>query len=390
MKSDRTIAVLEGDGIGPEVMRAAIRVLEGVGFEANYRYLDVGWEFWCREGNALPARTLDGLKGCDAALFGAITSKTRSEADVELISDLHGCGFVYTSPIVKLRQQLDLFSAIRPCRSLAGNPLNARDNIDLVVFRENTEGLYGGIEWFPVPEQVLQSIADPDTGHPERMKRWLSMPHTDVALSTRVMSRSGCERIVRSAFEYAQQHGRTKVTLLEKPNVLRATGQLMCDVFREVAESYPDLQSEVANIDAACMHLVMSPERFDVIVAENMFGDIVSDLAAGLVGGLGFAPSANVGESFAVFEPTHGSAPDIAGQGIANPTGMILAAAMMLRWLGDDRRALAVEDAVQTALLAGKIDTPDVTGHVGDGTTQSVTESILKAVEYSRNREVEV
>lgn len=374
------IAILPGDGIGPEVMSSARAVLEAVGFHADYTEGDVGWRCWREEGDALPPRTIELLQHSDACLFGAITSKPADEADAELIPALRGTGLRYTSPIVRLRQQFDLYAAVRPCRAIPGNPLNIRDDTDIVVFRENTEGLYGGIEWHPLPRALAAQMADPATGHPARMQRWIDADPDDVALSTRLMSRQGCERIARAAFRFAEANHRRRVTLVEKPNVLRATGALMTRAFRRVASEFPAIEAREANIDAACMQMVTDPARFDVIVAENMFGDIVSDLAAGLVGGLGFAPSANLGDRFAVFEPTHGSAPDIAGLGIANPTAMILSAAMMLDWLGRRDLASRVRAAVESLVADRLIDTPDVAGPDicrGSGTTRSVTERVI-------------
>ena len=375
------IAVLPGDGIGSEVMTAALAVLDGVGFEAEYIHGDVGWEWWRREGDPLPPRTIELLRSSTCALFGAITSKAEAECERELDPPLRGRGLRYTSPIVRLRQMFELHTALRPCRAFPGNPLNVRDDIDIVVFRENTEGLYGGIEWNGIPEPLAHQMADAETGHPQRMRRWFEAGLESVALSTRFVSRAGCERITRAAFAFAEANGRRSVTLLEKPNILRATGGLMTSVFREVAREHPGIEAREANIDSACMQLVTDPMRFDVIVAENMFGDIVSDLGAGLVGGLGFAPSANLGDTFALFEPTHGSAPDIAGRGIANPIAMILSCAMMLRWLGEFDKAEAVESAVASVIADGLVDTPDVRGPAGCGTTTSITNHILDRLE---------
>ncbi|TVQ61775.1 MAG: isocitrate/isopropylmalate dehydrogenase family protein [Phycisphaerales bacterium] len=354
------IALLPGDGIGPEVLHAARRVLDALAFEAEYIECDVGWRFWQTEGDALPERTIRALESCDAALFGAITSKPATEAEKELPPELRTGARRYTSPIVRLRQHFDLHTAIRPCRAYAGNPRNIRDATDLVVFRENTEGLYGGIEWRTLPEPLARVMSDPEHGHPDRMRRWFELGLDQVSLSTRFVSRPGAERIARSAFDYARAHGRRRVTLLEKPNVLRETGGVMTERFRAVASEFPEIDASEANMDAACTQLVMQPERFDVIVAENMFGDIVSDLAAGLVGGLGFAPSGNIGDRFAVFEPTHGSAPDIAGQNLANPIAMLLSARMMLEWLARDELAERLEAAIAGLIRDGLANTRDV------------------------------
>lgn len=378
----RRIALLPGDGIGTEVVSAAIRVLDAAGFEAEYLHADVGWHYWRTEGDALPARTIELLRRCDAALFGAITSKPAEEAANELSPVLRARGLKYASPIVRLRQLFDLHTALRPCRAYAGNPRNIRDDIDIVVFRENTEGLYGGIEWHPLPESVARAMADETHGHPTKMRRWFDAGLENVALSTRFISRQGCERIVRAAFRFAVSHARRRVTLFEKPNVLRETGGLFTRIFRQVAAEFPAIEAREANIDSACMQMVTDPGRFDVVVAENMFGDIVSDLAAGLVGGLGFAPSANIGGRFAVFEPTHGSAPDIAGRGIANPIAAVLAARMMLQWLGEREIADRVESAVASLIADGQANTPDVAGSDAPGTTESITQNLIERLAH--------
>ncbi|MBY0114189.1 MAG: isocitrate/isopropylmalate dehydrogenase family protein [Phycisphaerales bacterium] len=378
----RRIALLPGDGIGAEVISAAIRVLDAAGFEAEYLRGDVGWHYWCTEGDALPARTVELLRRCDAALFGAITSKPGDEAAAELAPALRSRGLKYSSPIVRLRQLFDLHTALRPCRAYPGNPRNIRDDIDIVVFRENTEGLYGGIEWHPMPESVARAMADETHGHPAKMRRWFDAGLDNVALSTRFISRAGCERIVRAAFQYAVKNDRRRVTLLEKPNVLRETGGLFTRVFRQIAAEFPTIEAREANVDSACMQMVTDPVRFHVVVAENMFGDIVSDLAAGLVGGLGFAPSANIGDRFAVFEPTHGSAPDIAGRGIANPIAAILAARMMLEWLGEHEIAARVESAVASLIADGLVNTPDVAGPEAPGTTESITRQLIERLAH--------
>ena len=255
---------------------------------------DIGWEFWCKEGNALPERTVKALKDTTCALFGAITSKPQDKAKEELSPELKGKGLSYFSPIVGLRQLFNLHTNMRPCKSYPGNPLNYRGNkitnpsgedvpIDQVVFRENTEGMYGGVEFFPLPESVYTALcANP------KMKKWKDKAGLEnIALSTRIMSVQGCTNICKQAFEYAKKTGRKRVTLIEKPNVLRETGGLMTHCFRDVAKNYPDIWADEVNIDAICMWMFKNPQDYSVLVAENMFGDIVSDLCAGLVGGLG-------------------------------------------------------------------------------------------------------
>ncbi|MCH8164609.1 MAG: isocitrate/isopropylmalate dehydrogenase family protein [Planctomycetes bacterium] len=349
------IAWMPGDGTGRDVMDAARIVLDAIGFDAEYVPADIGWEFWCSEGDALPPRTIDILKTTDCALFGAITSKPKDEAAEELAPQLQDKGLSYFSPIVKLRQLLNLHTNLRPCKAYAGNPLNFRDDIDLVVFRENTEGMYGGVEFHPLPQSVFDALClNP------KMKRFGDKGLENLALSTRIMSRQGCQSIVRQAFEYAKKHGRKSVTLVEKPNVLRETGGLMTRVAREVADHYPDIPLWETNIDAMCMWLVRKPQEYDVLVAENMFGDIISDLAAGLVGGLGFASAANIGDDYAVFEPTHGSAPKYAGQYKVNPTAMLLTVKLMFDWLGEKELAQRLEHAVATVIREHKVGTYDV------------------------------
>jgi 3-isopropylmalate dehydrogenase len=304
----------------------------------------------------LPQRTIDLLKKTDVALFGAITSKPRDEAAEELDPELRDKGYVYFSPIVKLRQLFNLHTNMRPCKAYPGNPLNLKDGIDIVIFRENTEGLYAGIEYHPVPEEVFAVMKKT---HPKASK-FEGVNLDDMAISTRIMTRKGCRNIVTQAFEYAKKFGRKSVTVVDKPNVLRETGGLMIRTAREVAKDYPGIELWETNIDAQCMWLVKNPQDYEVMAAENMFGDILSDLAAQLVGGLGFACSGNIGDNYAVFEPTHGSAPKYYGQNKVNPTAMILTAKMMLDWLGETDKAKAVEDAVAAVILEKKVGTYDV------------------------------
>jgi isocitrate/isopropylmalate dehydrogenase len=363
-----SIAWMPGDGIGNDVMDAARLVLDAMKLDAEYIHTDIGWDFWCKEGNPLPDRSIKTLQSTTCGLFGAITSKPQDEAKDELIPELKGKGLVYFSPIVKLRQLFNLHTNMRPCKSYPGNPLNYRGTaignpsgadvpIDQVVFRENTEGSYGGVEFFPLPENVYTALcANP------KMKPWKDKGLENVALSTRIVSVQGCTNICRQAFEFAKKNGRKRVTLVEKPNVLRETGGLMTRIFRKLANEYPAIRADEANIDAICMWMFKNPQDYDVIVAENMFGDIVSDLCAGLVGGLGFAPSANLGDKYAVFEPTHGSAPKYAGQYKVNPIAMLLTARLMLEWLKETDRANALESAIARVIKEGKARTYDMGG----------------------------
>ncbi len=351
------IAVLPGDGVGREVMEAAMMVLKKLEVDADYVYGEIGWEYWCKEGNALPDRTIKMLKETDACLFGAITSKPKEDAAAELDPSLRGKGLSYFSPIVRLRQEFDLYTNLRPCKAYPGNPLNYRENIDLVIFRENTEGMYAGVEFFPLPQTVRDALLI----HP-KMKAFKDTPLNEIALSTRIMTKKGCARIVRAALEYARKNKRRSVTIVEKPNVLRETGGLMLGVSREIAKEYPEIPFKEANVDAMCMWLVKNPHDYDVLVAENLFGDIISDLGAQLVGGLGFASAGNIGDKYAVFEPTHGSAPKYAGQYKVNSMAMLLAAKMMLEWLGEREKAKRLEEAIAEVIKEGKVRTYDMGG----------------------------
>ncbi|MEM0457157.1 MAG: isocitrate/isopropylmalate dehydrogenase family protein [Nitrososphaerota archaeon] len=372
------IAVLPGDGIGVEVIKAALMVLEAANFDAEYIHGDIGWEFWCKEGNPLPDRTLKIIKETDCALFGAITSKPKEDAEKELAPELRGKGFTYYSPIVRLRQELDLYACVRPCKAFSGNPLNYRDGIDIVIFRENTEGLYAGVEFYPLSRKVFDALCEN-----VRMKEFEKFGLENVAVSLRVMTKQACERIVRAAFEYARKHKRRSVTVVDKPNVLRETGGLMLSVARKIAAEYPDIEYREANVDAMCMWMLKNPLEHDIIVAENMFGDILSDLAAQLVGGLGFAYSGNIGDNYAIFEPVHGSAPKHAGKNKANPIAAIMAGKMMVEWLGEVEVARAIEEAVAEVILEGKLRTYDMGGQT---TTTEMAEGIASKVAKKTKR----
>ncbi|MCF7804538.1 MAG: isocitrate/isopropylmalate dehydrogenase family protein [Candidatus Marinimicrobia bacterium] len=366
------IAWLPGDGVGSEVMEAARMVLDALPFDAEYLPGDIGWEFWKSEGDPLPERTLNVLRETDACLFGAITSKPAGEANEELDPVLQGKGYEYFSPIVRLRQEFNLHTNLRPCKAYPNNPLNYRDGIDLVIFRENTEGMYGGVEFHPLPDEVFEALSV----HP-KMKKFEKFGLENIALSTRIMTRQGCENIVHQAFEYAKKFNRKSVTVVDKPNVLRETGGLMLRTARQVAQDYPDIPLYETNIDAQCMWLLKNPHDYDVLVAENMFGDILSDLSAQLVGGLGFACAGNIGDEYAVFEPTHGSAPKYAGQYRVNPIAMILSTKMMLEWLGESEDARRIESAVTEVISNGKIRPRDMGG---DATTLEVAKAIAEKV----------
>ena len=367
------IACLPGDGVGNDVMEAAHIVLKAVNLDAEFIYGDIGWEFWKKEGNPLPDRTITLLKETDCCLFGAITSKPNEDAQKELIPALQNKGIMYSSAIVRLRQELNLHTNLRPCKAYPGNPLNYRDDIDLVVFRENTEGLYAGVEFRPVTEPVFKALMT----H-KKMKRFADTPLDDMAVSCRIFTKKGCQNIIRQAFEYAQKHNRKTVTLVEKPNVIRETSGMMVQEARAIAKEYPDIELWETNVDAMCMWLVKNPQDYDVLVASNMFGDIISDLAAQIVGGLGFAASGNIGDNYAVFEPTHGSAPKYAGQYKVNPTAMILSVKLMLDWLGERRSAQRLDYAIASVIKEEKFRTYDMGG---SNTSLEVAEEVARKYE---------
>jgi isocitrate/isopropylmalate dehydrogenase len=352
------IAWLPGDGVGVEVMEAARIVLDRIGFDAEYTHGDIGWEFWRTEGDAFPARTVDLLKTVDAAMFGAITSKPLKAAEAELVDSLKGKGLQYRSPIVRMRQTFDLYNCLRPCKAYPGNPLNYKEGLDLVVFRENTEDLYAGVEFSPVPAELAETLGKLS----KAFAPFGALPGTEYAVSCKINTKKGSERIARAAFDFARAFGRKKVTIVHKANVVRATDNLFLEQAREVAKGFPEIQLDEANIDALTMWLLKNPFNYDVLVAPNLYGDIISDLCAQMVGGLGFGCSGNIGTTLAVFEPTHGSAPKYAGMYKVNPIATILAAKMMLDWLGETEKAAKIEQAVAAVIAEGKARTYDMGG----------------------------
>lgn len=386
---------MPGDGIGEVVMPEAIRVLDAVGFEAKYIEAPIGWKYWQQEGDPLPQRTIDLLTKHKLGLFGAITSKPKKAADAELAPALQGKGLVYYSPIVKMRQLFDLDICIRPCISFPGNPLNfirrsasggvEEPKVNVVIFRQNTEGLYSGVEWTNPPAQVRAALET----HP-KMKAYKNVPGEDLAVSCRVLTRGACQRIIREAFDHAKRFGYSSVTLCEKPNVIRETSGMMEDEAKTIAKEYTGIALWSVNIDALMMWLTKNPEDYGVIVASNMFGDIISDGFAGLVGGLGFACSANIGREVAVFEPTHGSAPKYAGlhPPIVNPIAMILSACMMLDHIGESLKAERIRKAVALAVAEGKVRTYDMAKlrggaeaiAKGAASTTQMTDAILEKI----------
>lgn len=322
------IAVIPGDGIGSEVMESTITVLNNLNLDFNYIYGEAGDACLEKTGYALPEKTIEIVKNADACLFGAAGE---TAADV----------------IVKLRQEMKMFANLRPVKSYP-NTNSLAENIDFIIVRENTEGLY---------------IADKEEFTDEG------------AVAKRVITREAEERIIDYAFQYAKDNNKSKVTGVHKANVLKKSDGLFKDIFYEVGEKYPDIEKEDFYVDATAMYLITQPEKFEVIVTTNLFGDILSDEGAGLVGGLGLIPSANIGNDGALFEPVHGSAPDIAGKGIANPIAMILSAVMMLKYLGENESGEKLENAILKLLTDAKVLTGDLGGNA---TTNEVTNEIIK------------
>jgi len=362
-----TVITMPGDGIGNQVLPEALRVLKAVEFDAEYIHADIGWECWRREGNALPQRTIDLLAKHKLGLFGAITSKPKKEAEAELNPELKGKGYSYFSPIVTMRQRFHLDTCVRPCISFPGNPLNfirkrtdggfEEPVVNVVVFRQNTEGLYAGVEWTNPPDQVRAALATHS-----KFKPFAAVPGADLAISVRIITRNAARKICKAAFEWAKKQGYKSVTICEKPNVLRETSGMMEDEAKAVAKEFPGIALWSTNIDAQTMWLTKNPEDYGVVVASNLFGDVISDAFAGLVGGLGFAASGNIGDEVAVFEPTHGSAPKYAelNPPIVNPIAMFLSAVMMLENIGEIDQAVRIRDAIAAVVKEGKVRTYDM------------------------------
>ncbi|HXI94346.1 MAG TPA: isocitrate dehydrogenase (NAD(+)) [Blastocatellia bacterium] len=328
------ITLIPGDGIGPEVTGATISVLRATGFEADWETFVVGAEALSRFGDPLPQDLIDSIKRNKIALKGPVATPI-------------GTGFVSSN--VRLRKALDLYANLRPIKSLTGVP-SRYENIDLIVVRENTEDLYSGLEHEVVPG-VVESL--------------------------KIITDKASRRIARYAFEYARLEGRKRITAIHKANIMKLSDGLFLRCFREVAEEYPEIQADDLIVDNTCMQLVINPNQFDMLLLENLYGDIVSDLCAGLIGGLGVAPGANIGEEIAVFEAVHGAAPTIAGRGIANPTALLLTAVLMLKHLKERERAQRIQAALEKVLAEGNVLTRDLGGQA---TTLDFTEAIIHAL----------
>lgn len=394
-----TVVTMPGDGIGKQVLPEALRLLHAVGFDADYIHADIGWDCWCRGGNALPQSTIGLLAKHKLGLFGAITSKPKKQAEMELWPELRGKGYSYFSPIVTMRQTFNLDTCIRPCISFPGNPLNfvrKRVNggveepfVNVVVFRQNTEGLYTGVEWTNPSDQVRAALATHS-----KFKPFSAVAGADLAVSVRIITRQAAHNICKAAFDWAQKYGYTSVTICEKPNVLRETSGMMEDEAKAVSKEYPGIALWSTNIDAQTMWLTKNPEHYGVVVASNLFGDVISDAFAGLVGGLGFAASGNIGTEVAVFEPTHGSAPKYAelDPPIVNPIAMFLSAMMMLQHIGEIEKARQIRQAIAAVIKEGKVRTYDMMRLPGSAkaiaqgaaTTVQMTDAVIGKLDIDR------
>ena len=339
MTTKRTlVSLIEGDGIGPEIAAATVKALDAAGAQVDWERVDAGLAGVERHKDPLPQATIDSLKKTQVALKGPLATPS---------------GGGYRSVNVTLRQQFDMYANVRPAKTIPGVP-SRYTNVDLVIVRENTEDLYAGVEHYVDPRRTAaESIA--------------------------IITKFGSERCIVYAFEYARRHGRKRITLVHKANILKMSNGLFLDTGKEVAARYPDIQFDDMIVDATAMKLVLQPERFDMIVTMNLFGDILSDLTAGLIGGLGVAPAANIGDSgCAMFEAVHGTAPDIAGKGIANPTGLMLSAAMMLDHLHQDDAAARLRKGVIAALANAETRTGDLGGKMN---TAGYTDAVIRLMD---------
>jgi isocitrate dehydrogenase (NAD+) len=323
------VTLIKGDGIGPSIMEEAVKIIDASGVKINWEEADAGMAAFDKHGSPLPDETLASIEKNRVAFKGPLTT-------------LEGKGF--RSINVEMRRKFNLYANVRPAKIWKGVNTPFKD-VDIVIVRENTEGLYSGLEHFLTREK-------------------------DIAESLAVVTKKGSENIIEYAFKYAKDNDRKKVTVCHKANILKYTQGLFLDTAKEVATRYPDVEFETMIIDATCMHMVMKPQQFDVVVTTNMFGDILSDLTAGLVGGLGLIPGANIGEDCALFEAVHGSAPDITGKNLANPTAVIMAGVMMLNHLGEHQAADRVQLAVEKVIGEGVYVTPDLNADSKAGTIE--------------------
>ncbi|EJF97910.1 molybdenum cofactor synthesis domain-containing protein [Bartonella vinsonii subsp. arupensis Pm136co] len=360
----KKVLVLPGDGVGPEVCDAALMVLEQFQLPIELSYGAIGWECWKQEGDPVPQATWQKINDCDAVLLGAVTCSGKEAALKELAPHLRERQLPYVSPVVQLRQKLGLFANIRPVRYIVGS----KRPFHFCVIRENSEGLYAGLDFRGVSPETATWLK-----HPNLTKYGLE----EAAWTVQLQTRFGLERLFEYAFSYARRYGFKRVTFADKPNVMRESGQFAQEIFEKVAENYSEIEADIHNVDAVALWIVTKPEQFGVIVAENMFGDILSDLGAGVMGGLGLAPSANVGSKIAYFEPVHGSAPRLAGQNKANPSAMLYTTALLLEHLGFQDAAQQLSESVDQVIRAGKTVTYDLGGLA---TTRQMAEAVLHSL----------
>lgn len=344
------IALLAGDGVGVDICDALKILFTRLPFDFKFVDADIGYNCWKRTNDPLPPKTLEILKKTDCAFLGAVTTKIPNNNIDSSQPVIENPDFKqYYNPLHKLYQHLNLYLCVRPAKSFPNNPLNYRDNIDITVFRESTEGIYTGLEYFPIPDDLYKAFNTQD------------IP-TNAAISIRSITKTASERLIKAAFEFAAKHNKDRITIVHKANVLKVTDGIFLEEARSVSKGYQNIQYEEISIDSFCLALLKNPSHFNVIVTTNMFGDIISHLSCQLTGGLGFGATANIGEDYAVFEPTHGSAPKYAGLYKVNPIATFNAAKMMLDWLEEYKLALLIDNAITAVIEEGTVKTYDMGG----------------------------
>lgn len=357
------IAVLPGDGIGIEVMHAALPIFKVLNIPVQLSFGEIGWTCWREQGTPIPEKTWELIKQSDTVLLGAITSKPQREAQLELAKQFQKTKLEYISPIIQLRQKLDLFANVRPCISLQDNG----KKFNFCIIRENTEGLYSGFDYYPIPSAIQNLL--------NTHQRWQNIPANELSCALRLQSEKGLRRLFEFAFNYADTHQYKRVTFADKPNVLRQSGAFARTLFEDIAGRFPHINADILNVDAVALWLIKRAEQFGVIVAENMFGDILSDVGAGVMGGLGFAPSENIGAISSYFEPVHGSGLEMNPKS-ANPSAMFLTISMLLDRFGFNLEAKIIVNAVKAIVNADQYTTYDVGG------TATTTEMAKAIIDY--------
>ncbi|BCA96783.1 protein DlpA [Legionella antarctica] len=356
------IAVLPGDGIGIEVTHAALPIIKALNLPVQLSFGEIGWSYWQNEGNPFPDKTWQLIAESNSVLLGAITSKPQREAKKELAEKFQKNNLHYISPIIQLRQKLDLFANVRPCFSINNH---AEKKFNFCIIRENTEGLYSGFDFYPIPESIHNLLSND--------QHWQSTPVNEISCALRLQSKAGLLRLFNFAFQYANSNGLKRVTFADKPNVLRQSSEFAREIFEKVASLYPYIDADILNVDAVALWMIRRPEEFGVIVTENMFGDILSDVGAGIMGGLGFAPSANIGQKGSYFEPIHGSGPRMRNNS-ANPSAMFLSISMLLDHFGYQSQAKKIINAVIAVVNKNRVVTYDLGGNA---TTVDMANAII-------------